>query len=59
VLAATGYVESSGADIVWQSPTAIVGIVLAFSVVPAVIIGVSLATFARYRLRKADIDALA
>jgi glycoside/pentoside/hexuronide:cation symporter, GPH family len=57
VLAATGYVESQGADIVWQSTTAINGIVLAFSAVPAVILALSLISFSRYRLRKADIDA--
>jgi glycoside/pentoside/hexuronide:cation symporter, GPH family len=57
VLAATGYVESTGASIVWQSGTAVAGIVLSFSVVPAVLIGLSLLTFARYPLRKKDIDA--
>jgi len=57
VLAATGYAESSGTDVVTQSQTAIGGIVLAFSVVPAVILALSLISFGRYRLRKADIDA--
>ncbi len=59
VLAVTGYAESSGAELVTQSATAVAGIVLAFSAVPAVIIAMSLLTFARYRLRKADIDAIA
>lgn len=58
VLAVTGYQESSGADIVWQSATAISGIAVAFSVVPAVLIGLSLLTFRSYRLRKVDIDAI-
>ncbi len=40
-----------------QTPMAILGIVLSFSVVPAVIIAASLISFARYRLRKHDIDA--
>ncbi len=40
-----------------QSPTAVLGIVLAFSVVPAAIIALSLIPFARYRLRKTDIVA--
>ena len=56
VLAATGYVESTGASFVWQSGTAVLGIVVSFSVVPAVLIGLSLLTFARYPLRKKDIE---
>lgn len=58
VLAATGYVASTGSSFEGQSATAIAGIVLAFSVAPAVVIALSLATFSRYRLRKADIDAV-
>jgi Na+/melibiose symporter-like transporter len=63
VLAITGYQEAVAQDggaivsVVQQSPTAVLGIVLAFSVVPAAIIALSLIPFARYRLRKADIDA--
>jgi Na+/melibiose symporter-like transporter len=56
VLQLSGYLESSGAEVVRQPESAISGIVLAFSVVPAVILALSLVTFARYRLRKADID---
>jgi len=56
VLAATGYVESTGASLVWQSGTAVLGIVVSFSVVPAVLIGLSLLTFAHYPLRKKDIE---
>ena len=59
VLAATGYAESSGTADVVQSGTAIGGIVLAFSAVPAVIIALSLVSFGRYHLRKADIDGFA
>ena len=59
VLAATGYAESTGATDVVQSATAITGIVLAFSAMPAVIIVLSLVSFGRYRLRKADIDVVA
>ena len=59
VLAATGYAESSGTADVVQSATAVAGIVLAFSAVPAVIIALSLVSFGRYRLRKADIDGFA
>jgi len=58
VLAATGYVESTeAASFAWQSPTAIAGIVLSFSVVPAVLIALSLWSFGRYPLRRQDISA--
>jgi GPH family glycoside/pentoside/hexuronide:cation symporter len=57
VLAATGYVESQAASIVWQPSSALLGIVLAFSVLPAALVVVSLATLRRYPLRKEDIDA--
>lgn len=59
VLAVTGYAESAGAEIVFQSPVAIAGIVLSFSAVPAVLIALSLAVFRRYPLRRADVDELA
>lgn len=57
VLAISGYVESIGQQVVTQSPAAIAGIVISFSVVPAVIMGLSLLFLGRYRLRKHDIDA--
>jgi len=59
VLAATGYVESTGgaASFGWQSPTAIAGIVVSFSVVPAALIALSLWSFGRYPLRRQDISA--
>ena len=41
-----------------QPPSAITGIIISFSIVPAVIIAASLVAFARYPLRKADIDAV-
>ncbi len=56
VLATTGYAESTGAQVVTQSPSAVAGIVLAFSIVPALVIAGSLVAFRAYRLRKADID---
>ena len=59
VLAVTGYTQSSGSEIVTQSPSAIAGIVVSFSVVPAVIILASIFTLRRYRLRKSDIDLIA
>ncbi len=57
VLALTGYVESTGAQEVVQSPAAVAGIVLSFSLVPAALAAVSLLTLARYRLRKRDVEA--
>ncbi|MDO7881324.1 MFS transporter [Salinibacterium soli] len=56
VLAISGYLESTAGQEVVQPGSAIAGIVLSFSVVPAVIIAASLVTFGRYPLRKADID---
>ncbi|WP_308799305.1 MFS transporter [Agromyces silvae] len=59
VLAATGYVSSAGSAVVEQGPAAIVGIVLSFSLLPALLVVASLAVLRRYRLRRSDIDALA
>lgn len=56
VLAITGYIATTGGELVEQPAGAVAGIVVSFSVVPAVLIGVSLLTLARYRLRRADID---
>jgi Na+/melibiose symporter-like transporter len=57
VLAATGYVSSTGAQLVWQPDAAVTGIVVSFSVLPAVLIAISLLTLARYRLRRSDIES--
>ena len=59
VLAASGYLESVAGQAVVQPSSAIVGIVLSFSIVPAVIIAASLWAFSRYPLRRVDIDQLA
>jgi Na+/melibiose symporter-like transporter len=59
VLAATGYLSSTGSSLVEQTPAAIVGIVLSFSVLPALLVAASLGVLRRYRLRRSDIDALA
>jgi Na+/melibiose symporter-like transporter len=58
VLAISGYLESTGAQQVVQPESAIAGIVLSFSVVPALILAASLIPFARYPLRKVDVDAV-
>lgn len=57
VLGISGYLESVAGQTVTQSPQAITGIILSFSVVPAVFMMLSLVTLARYRLRKHDIEA--
>lgn len=56
ILAASGYVVSAGDAATAQPTSAVVGIVLSFSLVPAVLMLASLFTLARYRLRKSDID---
>jgi len=57
VLAITGYHESVAGQTVTQSDLAVTGIVLSFSIAPAIIIALSLLTLARYPLRRSDIEA--
>jgi Na+/melibiose symporter-like transporter len=57
VLALTGYQEAVAGESVTQSANAVTGIVLSFSIVPAIMIGLSLWTLGRYPLRRGDIDA--
>ncbi|MBW9121147.1 MFS transporter [Microbacterium trichothecenolyticum] len=56
ILAVTGYVSSTGTQVVEQPDAAITGIVVSFSLAPAVLIGVSLLTLSRYPLRRDDVD---
>ena len=56
VLALTGYREAVAGETVQQSADAITGIVLSFSILPAILIGLSLWSLARYPLRRSDID---
>lgn len=56
VLALSGYAESVAGTVAVQSASAVAGIVLSFSVVPAAIIAVSLVSLARYRLRKEHVN---
>lgn len=56
VLAMTGYVESTAGITVVQPDSALLGIALSFSAVPAVLMFVSLLTLNRYRLRKEDVE---
>ncbi|WP_395242666.1 MFS transporter [Agromyces sp. MMS24-K17] len=56
VLALSGYLESTGAETVQQSPLAVAGIVAGFSAIPAILVVASLWFIARYPLTKADVD---
>ena len=57
ILAVTGYISSTNDATVTQPDAAVSGIVVSFSVVPAVLIVLSLVALDRYRLRRSDIDA--
>ncbi|TXK19608.1 MFS transporter [Homoserinibacter sp. GY 40078] len=56
VLAIAGYQEGVAGSVLEQSPDAILGIVLSFSIVPAIMIGLSLWTLSRYPLRRSDLE---
>jgi GPH family glycoside/pentoside/hexuronide:cation symporter len=56
ILALTGYRQSVTGETVTQSTAAVTGIVVSFSIVPAIIIGLSLLLLARYPLRRVDIE---
>ncbi|WP_084515816.1 MFS transporter [Microbacterium luticocti] len=55
-LAVTGYVSSTVGMAVTQPDAAVTGIVVAFSILPAALIALSLLALARYRLRRTDIE---
>jgi GPH family glycoside/pentoside/hexuronide:cation symporter len=60
ILAVSGYLESSAAAAVEAQPTsAIFGIVMSFSVVPAILMALSFIPLFRYPLRKKDVDLAA
>lgn len=56
-LTLTGYVESRADVVAAQPDSAVLGIVLAFSVLPAVLVAVSLVALRRYPLRREDVRA--
>ncbi len=58
ILTATGYVQTVAGTTVTQPASAVAGIALGFSVVPAALTLISLLFLARYRLRRADIELL-
>ncbi|MFD5224681.1 MFS transporter [Microbacterium sp. NPDC058342] len=55
VLALTGYLETTVGRTVAQPDAAVTGIAVSFSILPAVLMLLSLVTLARYRLREHDI----
>lgn len=55
VLAVTGYIETTAAVEVAQPDAAVTGIAVAFSLLPAALMLLSLVALARYRLRERDI----
>lgn len=57
ILTVTGYVSSTAGQVVTQPDAAITGIVVSFSVAPAVLIALSLVSLARYPLRRGDIQS--
>lgn len=57
VLAATGYLESTGSAAVDQPDAAVAGITLSFSLLPAALVLLSLVPLWRYPLRRGDIEA--
>ena len=57
VLAVTGYIESTGSTVVVQPGAAVAGIVVSFSLLPAVLVLLSLVPLGRYPLRRGDIEA--
>lgn len=56
VLTLTGYLESTAGVSIEQPASAVAGIGIAFSIVPAILMGISILVFGRYRLRKADLE---
>jgi Na+/melibiose symporter-like transporter len=59
VLGLSGFISSRSDETVVQPAGAITGIVLAFSLLPAALVLVSLAVLRRYGLRRADVEAAA
>lgn len=56
MLAATGYVSTVAGVAAEQPAAAITGIVLSFSILPALLMVASLSTLSRYRLRRSDVE---
>lgn len=56
VLAVTGYIESTAGETAVQPDTALTGIAIAFSIVPAVLAALSFIPLSRYRVARSDIE---
>ncbi|UZN04633.1 MFS transporter [Cellulomonas sp. S1-8] len=56
LLAVTGFVSRTGDEVVAQPGSALTGIVVAFSLLPAALVALSLVPLSRYRLSAADVD---
>lgn len=56
-LASTGYVSTVAGEVARQPDSAVAGIVLSFSILPALLMIASLFVLRRYRLRRSDIEA--
>jgi Na+/melibiose symporter-like transporter len=56
VLSLTGYLQSTGSEVVTQTPVAVTGIVISFSLIPAALIALSLWSLVRYPLRRDDVE---
>ena len=59
VLAVSGYLESTADVVPVQPDSAILGIAVAFSAIPAALLACSLLVFRGYHLRRSDIDGVA
>lgn len=57
LLAATGFVSRTGGEVAVQPPSAVVGVALAFSALPGVLVLASLVPLRAYPLTRADVDA--
>ncbi|MBT0992951.1 MFS transporter [Cellulomonas sp. DKR-3] len=56
LLAVTGFVSRTGDEVVAQPGSALTGVVVAFSALPAVLVGLSLIPLSRYRLTAEIVD---
>lgn len=56
VLTIAGYEESTAAEVVTQPQAVLTGISLTFSVIPIILLAISLLIWRRYPLRRSDID---
>lgn len=58
VLSISGYVESDAETIVEQPQAVLTGIAMTFSVIPVILLSISLVLLSRYKLRRDDIETV-